>query len=254
MSQRIQKILSQWGISSRRHAEQMIVAGRVKVNGKVAQIGQNADPEVDRIEVDDRPIKPQGRPDLIYLLLNKPAGVVTTCKDQQGRKTVLDLLPGELTANRGLHPVGRLDADSTGALILTNDGDLTFGLTHPKHCISKTYEVWVKGKPPESVLQRWREGVMLGDRQTLPANVQIIQIQNNCTLLQIIIQEGRNRQIRRVAKQLGYPVITLHRTAIGSLQLNSKGRSLASGKYRFLDPQEVQFLQVNIRQMFLDDA
>jgi 23S rRNA pseudouridine2605 synthase len=250
MSQRLQKILSQWGIASRRHAEDLILAGRVKVNGQIAQIGQNADPEVDCIEVDDRIIQPQGRPQLIYILLNKPTGIVTTCKDQRGRPTVLDLLPQELTNNQGLHPVGRLDAESTGALILTNDGDLTFGLTHPCHCIPKTYEVWVKGNPPESVLQQWREGVMLLGRQTLPASVKLVQQEADRTLLEIILKEGRNRQIRRIAKQLGYPVIALHRTAIGSLNLESDERSLPSSQYRFLEPQEVQTLRENIPQIF----
>ncbi|PSB02822.1 pseudouridine synthase [Merismopedia glauca] len=252
MSQRLQKILSQWGVASRRHAERMILAGRIKVNGQTAQLGQNADPQVDRIEVDNCIIQPQGRPQLLYILLNKPLSTVTTCNDQRGRTTVLDLLPTELTHSQGLHPVGRLDAESTGALLLTNDGELTFGLTHPRHCIPKTYEVWVKGHPPESVLQLWREGVMLLGRKTLPASVKIIKEEDSQTLLQVILKEGRNRQIRRIAKQLGYPVIALHRTAIGSLNLKSDERSLASGKYRFLEPQEVQILQENIQQIFLD--
>jgi pseudouridine synthase len=252
MSQRLQKILSQWGIASRRHAERMILAGRVKVNGQIAQIGQNADAQSDRIEVDNRAIQPQGRPELIYILLNKPVGVITSCKDVRGRQTVLDLLPTELIDGLGLHPVGRLDADSTGALLLTNDGELTFALTHPRHCIPKTYKVWVKGCPCESILQLWREGVMLSGKKTLPASVKILQQENSQTLLEIIIKEGRNRQIRRIAKQLGHPVTVLHRTAIGSLNLKSGKRSLSSGKYRFLEPEEVRVLQENLPQIFLD--
>jgi pseudouridine synthase len=250
MSERLQKILSQWGVASRRHAEQMILAGRVKVNGQMAQIGQNADPLLDCIEVDNRIIRSQDRPELIYVLLHKPVGVVTTCSDYRGRTTVLECLPAELTRDRGLHPVGRLDADSTGALILTNDGELTFGLTHPRHCITKTYEVWVKGHPLESTLAHWREGVMLLGKKTLPASVKILKQEGDRALLQIILKEGRNRQIRKVAKLLGHPVIALHRTAIGSLNLNSDGRSLPSGKYRFLKPQEVLFLQESIKQIF----
>jgi 16S rRNA U516 pseudouridylate synthase RsuA-like enzyme len=129
MAQRVQKLLSQWGVASRRQAEVLVASGRVTINGLPAQIGQSADPETDRIEVDGKPLLPQSRPQLSYYLVNKPLGVVSTCDDPQGRKTVLDLLPTHLRHNTGLHPVGRLDIDSTGALLLTNDGRLTHGLT-----------------------------------------------------------------------------------------------------------------------------
>ncbi len=147
MDERVQKLLSQWGIASRRHAEQLILEGRVRLNGAVAQLGQKANPDLDQIEVDGVAIKPANRPQFIYFLLNKPAGVVSTCTDPRHRKTVLDLLPTNLRTGSGIHPVGRLDAASTGALLLTNDGDLTFVLTHPRHQISKTYQVWVDGYP-----------------------------------------------------------------------------------------------------------
>ena len=216
MQERLQKILSQWGIASRRQAEQMILAGRVSVNGIPAILGQKADPEGDRIEVDGRPLKGDHRPKLIYLLLHKPAGVVSTCSDPQGRPTVLDLLPAETRLESGIHPVGRLDAETTG-LLLTNDGDLTFRLVHPSHKVSKTYHVWVQGQPPEKVLQIWRQGIVLAGKKTLPAQVKIIKTRPNGdkTLLEIVLKEGRNRQIRRVAEILGYPVIHIHRTAIG---------------------------------------
>jgi 23S rRNA pseudouridine2605 synthase len=244
--ERLQKILSQWGIASRRQAEQMILAGQVRVNGKTVELGQKADPQSDRIEVDGKLIQPAHRPQMIYLLLHKPAGVVSTCSDPQGRVTVLDLLPAKLHTGQGIHPVGRLDADSTGALLLTNDGDLTFRLLHPRHSVSKTYHVWVQGQPPEAVLAAWRQGVILDGKKTLPALVRVLKTQpdETKTLLEIVLKEGRNRQIRRVAAQLGYPVIHLHRIAIGPIQLQPPGEPpLPRGRYRPLKDFELNFLQ-----------
>lgn len=245
MQTRLQKILSQWGIASRRQAETMIQAGRVRVNGDIAHVGQTANPEVDRIQVDGRMIQPTNRPELLYLLLNKPAGVVSTCADPRGRRTVLDLLPLSMQT-QGIHPVGRLDFHTTGALLLTNDGELTFQLTHPKHGIAKTYEVWVKGDPPPSVLSEWQKGILLDRRPTLPAQVRVIKKdrQTNKTLLEVVLKEGRNRQIRRVANLLGYPVVELHRSAIGSIKLRSANQpTLSPGNFRPLTPKEISFLQ-----------
>lgn len=244
MAERLQKVLSQWGVASRRQAEQMILDGRVRLNGAVVeQLGQKADPLLDQIEVDGKLIQSHHRPKLTYLLLHKPAGVVSTCHDPQGRPTVLDLLP---TAIRqvGLHPVGRLDIDSTGALLLTNDGDLTVCLTHPRHSVLKTYQVWVRGHPPEPILKQWRRGVLLDGRLTRPAQVRILNTDRSTGLLEIGLQEGRNRQIRRVAEQLGFPVVQLHRVAIGSIKLGD----LPSGQYRQLVPEEVDFLYAQIQQ------
>ena len=249
MEARLQKILAQWGIASRREAEEMIRHSRVQINGELAHLGQKVDPQKDAIAIDGKPISVKHRPALIYLLLHKPAGVVSTCDDPQSRPTVLDLLPKELREGSGIHPVGRLDADSTGALILTNDGELTFGLTHPRHSISKTYRVLVKGHPPEAVLHKWRQGVMLEGRKTRAAKVQLIEHCAEQSFLEIVLQEGRNRQIRRIAEQLGYPVIKLHRTAIGSIQLQtSKEPFLDEGKYRSLKDYEIHFLQEQIIQ------
>ncbi len=240
----MQKILSQWGIASRRQAEKMIEAGQVRLNGSVVHLGQKANPETDVIEVDGKLIKPSNRPQFIYLLLNKPAGVVSTCRESRKRLTILDLLPKTLSQGQGIHPVGRLDAESTGALLLTNDGALTFLLTHPRHHVPKTYHVWVQGHPPESVLQAWRQGVDLLGKKTLPAKVRILQHGVEDTLLEILLTEGRNRQIRRVAELLSYPVIHLHRTAIGPIQLQPKGGSvLPSGHYRYLNDFEIGFLK-----------
>ncbi len=250
MSYRLQKILSQWGIASRRRAEDLILAGRVRVNGTVAKLGQTAEPTTDRIEVDGKLIAIQSRPKLVYLLLNKPVGVVSTCLDPQGRRTVLELLPPQLANCEGIHPVGRLDIDSSGALLLTNDGELTFRLTHPRHSVSKTYVVWVQGRPTAAALADWRNGIDLEGQLTLPARVEVIKQQTDRTLLQIVLTEGRNRQIRRVAIQLGYPVLHLHRTKIGDISIDSSSlpqrlrlHSLASGSYRHLQTAELDSLQ-----------
>jgi pseudouridine synthase len=248
MEDRLQKILAQWGIASRRHAERMIVAGRVQVNGQVATLGQKADPERDRISVDGQILGQAHRPEPLSILLNKPLNYVTTCHDPWGRPTVLDLLPLEYQQS-GLHPVGRLDAQSTGALLLTNDGDLTFHLTHPTHSVSKTYEVQVQGIPSADALAQWRKGVLLEGRMTRPAQVRVLDSDggdsyapgvHSTTDLEIVLQEGRKRQIRLVAKSLGHPVLKLHRTQIGPLGLeDSSGRILGLGGCRVLTPSEI---------------
>ncbi len=255
MEARLQKILAQWGIASRREAEEMIRRSRVRINGVLAHLGQKVDPKKDRISIDGKPISAQQRPPSIYLLLHKPAGVVSTCYDPQGRKTVLDLLPSELRTGSGIHPVGRLDAESTGALILTNDGELTFGLTHPSHSIPKTYQVLVKGHPSSAILKIWCEGVVLDGRKTRPAKVHIIETLAKNTHLEIILKEGRNRQIRRVAEQLGYPVTKLHRTSIGPIQLQMPNRPfLREGHYRSLRDAEVRFLKEHIKHLPVKDS
>ncbi len=255
MEARVQKILAQWGIASRREAEEMIRRSRVQINGTPAHLGQKVDPKKDKICVDGQPVSAQQQPPLMYLLLHKPCGVVSTCHDPQGRKTVLHLLPPELRTGSGLHPVGRLDAESTGALILTNDGDLTFGLTHPSHSIPKTYQVLVKGHPSEAVLKMWCQGVVLEGRKTRPANVRLIDTVAKNTHLEIVLKEGRNRQIRRVAQQLGYPVIKLHRTAIGPIQLQTPNIPLLhEGNYRSLKDAEVLFLKEHIKHLPVKDS
>jgi len=241
MKERVQKILSQWGIASRRQAERLIASGRVRLNGQVASLGQKADPQRDRLEVDGKLVKSRNRPQLVYLLLNKPAGVVSTCSDPQGRKTVIDLLPPELRRGWGIHPVGRLDVDSTGALLLTNDGEWTQHISHPRYHWPKTYQVWVRGHPSQGVLQAWRNGVILSGRKTQPAQVKVLTSRRDKTLLQIILHEGRNRQIRRIAQQLGFEVIKLHRTAIGPIQLQPPNEPmLPKGQIRALQDREIR--------------
>lgn len=241
MSERLQKILSQWGLASRRRAEAMIAAGRVRVNGAIAQLGDRADPAVDLIECDGVPLQPNQRPQKVYLLLNKPLGVVSTCEDPQGRPTVVDLMPHRLHG-QGVHPVGRLDTDSTGALLLTNDGEFTYRLTHPRHDVPKTYQVWVQGSLKPDTLAAWRQGIVLEGRKTRSAIVKPLKVQGTtATLLEIVLQEGRNRQIRRTAELLGHPVLELHRVAIGSVHLDN----LLPGQVRFLANDEVSSLFLN---------
>jgi 23S rRNA pseudouridine2605 synthase len=226
------------------------LAGRVRVNGAVAKLGQTAEPTTDRIEVDGKLIAVQSRPEPVYILVNKPVGIVSTCADPQGRTTVLELLPVQLQECAGIHPVGRLDINSSGALLLTNDGELTFRLTHPRHQISKTYIVWVQGHPSDLVLEAWRSGINLDGQWTLPAHVEILSQQVDRTLLEIVITEGRNRQIRRVAAQLDHTVLALHRTKIGSISVDGNYADadldqslLAIGAYRHLQPIEIHSLQ-----------
>ncbi len=239
MTQRVNKILSQWGIASRRQAEKLIVAGRVKLNGNLITLGTKADLDTDILEVDGVKIKPHSRPDYVYLLVNKPQAVVSTCYDPQKRLTVIELLPWELKQGQGIHPVGRLDVNSTGALLLTNDGNLTNALTHPRYHLPKTYHVWVKGYPSQSIIDRWRNGVILDNQKTLPAKVDEIKTNQGNTLLKIVLTEGKKRQIRRVAEELGFPVLSLHRIAIGSIQL----KNLPLGKYRYLTDTEITSLK-----------
>ncbi|NJL46164.1 MAG: rRNA pseudouridine synthase [Leptolyngbyaceae cyanobacterium SM2_3_12] len=238
MTERVQKILSRHGGSLPATAEQMIEAGRVRINGEPAFLGQKADPIRDIIEVDQQLINPEQRPGPCYLLLHKPLGMVSTCFDPEGRPTVLKALPEPLH-QVGIHPVGRLDAYSTGALLLTNDGDLTYRLTHPKHNVVKTYRVEIEGAITSEALGAWQNGVLLDGQLTRPAQVRVLKFgRGNSTWLQVELREGRNRQIRRVAEALGHRVLSLHRTAVGSIQLGN----LKSGSYRSLSSAEIKAL------------
>ncbi|USR92053.1 rRNA pseudouridine synthase [Phormidium yuhuli AB48] len=253
MEERLQKLLSHWGIASRRRAEELIRQGRVSLNGSTAELGAKAHPGRDRILVDGRIVNPEEEPQRLYILLNKPAGVVSTCRDTHGRPTVLNLLPPQMVQGQGLHPVGRLDVDSTGALLLTNDGDLTYALTHPRYHVPKTYQVWVQGSPSEATLQQWRDGVILDQRKTLPARVKVIRRDGHRqTQLEVVLTEGRNRQIRRIADQLGYPVTGLHRAKIASVELNNSPETvLPPGCHRCLTESEINALQLWQTQLTL---
>lgn len=251
MAERVQKVLSQWGIASRRKAEKMIIAGRIQINGQTATLGDRVDLTADLLRVDGKVVKNAHRPPLVYLLLNKPVGVVSTCDDPQDRSTVIDLLGKDLRRGQGIHPVGRLDFASSGALILTNDGQLTLGLTHPRYHLPKTYLVRLDRSPSKKDLACWREGIILDGKKTLPAKIKLNKSDKAVTTLEIVLTEGRNRQIRRVAQQLGYQVTQLHRIAIGSITLDiAKGLELAPGKYRHLNASEINFLKNSFKAKF----
>lgn len=227
--ERLQKVLAAVGLGSRRACEELIADGLVTVDGEVAVLGRRVDPEVARIEVEGVPLSV--RPGLVHYLLNKPAGVVTTAADPQGRTTVVSLVP---PAPR-VFPVGRLDADSEGLLLLTNDGDLTHRLTHPSFGVEKEYLAEVEGTPSRGSLRRLREGVELDDGPTAPARVALVP--PNALLL--VIHEGRNRQVRRMCATVGHPVTRLVRIRIGPLA----DRSLGPGEWRALTADEVRALE-----------
>jgi len=231
---RLQKIIAEAGICSRRKAETLLNQNRVIINGKTARLGDKADPELDKIVIDSFPLVNKSEHKVI--LLNKPIGVISTCHDPQGRNTVLGLLPTKL--RKGLHPVGRLDLNSRGAILLTNQGKLTLHLTHPRYLHTKTYHVWIEGIPVENALKEWRDGVNLNGQTTMKTSVQLLKSEKNKSLLKVILQEGRNRQIRRVAELLGHPVIDLKRTAIGCLEL----KNLKEGQWRELSIEECGLL------------
>jgi 23S rRNA pseudouridine2605 synthase len=235
--ERLQKALAGAGIGSRRSVERLIEQGRVRVNGERARLGQRIDPHNDKVEVDGSSLPL--RPDRVYLLLNKPRGVVTTASDPHGRPTVVDLVP---TAER-LWPVGRLDIDTEGALVLCNDGDLTFRLTHPSFLVDKTYVAEVGGAIGDAAVARLRRGIELDDGPTAPARVVVKDRTRSSSLVEITIHEGRQRQIRRMLAAVGHPVRRLVRTRIGPLQL---GR-LRPGTVRRLRPDEVRALYAAAR-------
>jgi 23S rRNA pseudouridine2605 synthase len=225
---KLQKVLARAGVGSRRACEELVDDGRVTVDGVVAHIGQRVDPAIASIEIDGVPVAAD--PDLVHYLLNKPAGVVTTADDPQGRPTVVGLLPAEPR----VFPVGRLDLDTEGLLVVTNDGTLAHRLTHPSFGIDKEYLAEVEGSPSRAVLRRLREGVDLDDGPTAPASASLV----SPGLLKLTIHEGRNRQVRRMCDAVGHPVRRLVRTRIGPLA----DRSLAPGEWRTLTPEEVRAL------------
>jgi pseudouridine synthase len=235
-AERLQKLMAAAGFCSRRRGEELLREGRVQVNGRMAALGDRADAERDDIRIDGRPLRAAPAP--LTLLLNKPPGVLSTCHDPRGRPTVLNLLPPELQRGQGLHPVGRLDADSRGALLLSNAGSLTLRLTHPRYGHRKTYRAWVKGRPGAEVLERWRRGVPLDGIASLPVQLRVLEERADITRLELVLREGRNRQIRRTGEQLGHPVLDLERVAIGPLALGA----LPEGHWRRLEPQEWQAL------------
>lgn len=233
MKERLQKILSARGIASRRKAEEMILAGRVTVNGAVASLGDSADPETDEIKLDGALLP--SRCEYVYIMLNKPRGFVTTLSDEKGRANV-----SELVADCGVrvYPVGRLDMDSEGLLIFTNDGDFANTLMHPKHQVEKTYDIWVTGYTPEH-LTRLKEPMELDGYQLRRPKLKLLKAEGERARLHITIHEGRNRQVRRMCELAGMHVTRLRRIREGSITLGD----LPKGKWRYLTQQEIDELK-----------
>ncbi|MDI6706359.1 MAG: pseudouridine synthase [Bacillota bacterium] len=232
--ERLQKFMARCGVASRRRCEEIIEEGKVKVNGKtVTGMGYKIEPCEDEVEVEGTVIKPKERK--VYLMLNKPVGYVSTANDQFGRKTVLDLVKD--VAER-IYPVGRLDYDSEGLLLLTNDGDFTYRMTHPSHEADKEYLALVNGVPTEKELNLLRNGIEIEQYVTSPAKVDIVEIKRGKALLRITIHEGKNRQVRRMCDAVGYPVERLKRTAVGQVRLGS----LKVGQWRYLTKKEIDRL------------
>lgn len=231
---RLQKVLASAGVASRRKAEEIIKEGRVRVNGRVVtELGEKVDPVKDKIEVDGHTISAEKT---VTVLLNKPRGVVCTVSDPEGRETVLDLV-SKIKAR--LYPVGRLDFATSGALLLTNDGELSYALTHPKHEVEKTYLLKIKGQVTEEILQKWRDGVDIGDVVTRPAQVFKVEEEENYTWVEMTIKEGRNRQIRRMAEAVGLEVNKLKRISFAGLTIEK----LRVGHYRELTTKELARLK-----------
>lgn len=230
---RLQKFMADCGVASRRKSEELINAGKVKVNGHVAKIGDKIDPKKDLVTVRGKRIAKESK--LYYIMLHKPRGYLTTVADELGRKTVMELV-GDIHAR--IYPVGRLDKDSEGLLLMTNDGSFANLLTHPKHAYSKIYRVTVRPSVNDEMLQRLRDGVEIDGRMTAPCDISILDTQPGRVVLEFIIREGRNRQIRKMCESEGLEVARLKRIAVGSLKLGM----LAPGKWRYLTDNEIKKL------------
>ncbi len=248
VEERLQKLLARANLGSRRSCETIIAEGRVTVDGRVAVLGDKADPAINRIAVDGRPLvisRQQGDDEaLIYIALNKPRGVISSLEDEmeEGRTTVRDLIQIDNAIH--IYPVGRLDKPSEGLVLMTNDGELAHRLTHPRYGHEKVYIVTVEGSISDKVLEQWRRGVMLDGRITAPAPIEVIAREVGSTKLRIILREGRKRQIRRIAAALGHPVRQLIRERIGPLTLGD----LKPGQWRYLSEQEVSQLLRSVEE------
>ena len=231
MEERLQKILAKAGIASRRQAEQLIRAGRIRINGQVVTaMGCTADPARDRITCDNKPVVQEEK---MYVLLNKPAGYVTTLADPQGRPMVSDLLDGILAR---LFPVGRLDIETEGALLMTNDGTLANRILHPRYEVNKTYEALVAGFPSREQLLLLERGIVIDGVKTYPARVRILQQRPNASLVEITLHEGKKRQVRKMFQAIDHRVLHLRRTAYGRLHLSA----LPLGKFKILSPDDLK--------------
>ncbi|MFW5749298.1 MAG: pseudouridine synthase [Halanaerobium sp.] len=232
--ERLQKVMAHAGVASRRKSEEIIAEGRVKVNGEtVTEMGFKVDPDQDEIVVDGEVISEEKKR---YILLNKPEGYITTVSDPEGRPTVMDLIPD---LKQRLYPAGRLDYDSSGLLIMTNDGDLTYKLTHPKKEVDKKYRVLAEGELREEDFDKFEAGMVIDGQKTAPVKISNVSYHDQKTQFDIVLHEGRNRQVRRMAKIAGFPVISLKRTAFAFLTL----KGVREGEFRYLSDREVKKLK-----------
>lgn len=232
---RLQKYMALCGVASRRASEELIKNGQVQVNGRVVlEMGTVIDPDKDRVSVDGKTVKPEKKK--VYIMLNKPVGIVSSLKDEKGRTVVTDLIEG---VDERIYPVGRLDSDTSGLLLLTNDGELAFKLTHPSKRIFKKYIAIVEGLPNKSELERLRNGIKIDGRVTSKAKVKVLKNFGEDSILEIEIFEGRNRQVKKMCEAVNHPVKKLKRVAFGELQLGG----LESGNWRFLNEEELGFIR-----------
>jgi pseudouridine synthase len=230
---RLQKYLAECGVASRRASETLIAEGRVSINGVTATLGQSVDPATDRVAVDGREL---GTDEKVYIVLNKPRNVVTTARDTHGRRTVLDCVHSN---DARVFPVGRLDFDVEGVLLLTNDGELAFRLIHPKFEIEKEYLAWVRGKMEPAAAARLEAGVELEDGPTAPAKVSVLETRSGNSLVRLIIHEGRKREVKRMCAAVGHPVQTLRRITFAGIEVNG----MRPGEWRNLTEREVAGLK-----------
>lgn len=234
---RINKYIASCGVASRRKAEELINAGRVKVNGKIInELSFQVDENNDRVEVDEKLIGLEER--LVYIMLNKPEGYVTTVKDQFDRKSVIGLVKD---VGERVYPIGRLDYETSGLLLLTNDGDLTYKLTHPKHEVDKTYIATLKGIPTLNEMKNFEKGLYIEDYKTAPAKIKVLKKneEKNYCVCEIKIHEGRNRQVRKMCRAINHPVMNLRRKAMGKIVL----KDVEIGQYRYLTQEEIDYLK-----------
>ncbi len=232
---RLQKMLADCGVDSRRKCEELIRRGNVKVNGKVAVIGDKVDPYSDKVYVKGKRVTAAAKPKYRYIMLNKPRGYVTTMNDERGRKCIKELIED---IEERVYPIGRLDKDSEGMLLLTNDGDFANHIMHPKKHVNKVYRVTVRPAITEEMVEKLQTGIVLDGRKTAPAQVRVVTKQEGRVVLEIVIREGRNRQIRRMCESLGLEVARLKRIAVGTVKLGG----LKQGMYRDLSADEVKRL------------
>lgn len=235
MEERLQKYMARCGVASRRKCEEMIISGRVMIDNQIStELGTKILPNKNIVKVDGKIISPEENK--LYIALNKPTGYLSTVKDDRGRKTILDLV----NVNERIYPIGRLDYDTSGLILLTNDGDVYNNVIHPRVAINKTYIATIKGIPNENEIKMFKEGIDIGGYITAPGNCEVIKKLNDRCKVKITIHEGKNRQVRRMCDAIGHPVISLKRISVGKIKLTN---DLKEGYWRYLNENEINYLK-----------